>query len=180
MNAPLIIHLAYTMLIGLSLDGQAAETAEQANARPEPDLVREETKRLLEKMEELYSRADYAAALDVLRNALNTAETRWGSNSTNLGDILDLTGGVYRVQGRFSNAVVVFERSLSIRQSAFGGDHPDVAKSLFGLASLYNDLGAYTSALQMAERSLEIREKSFGKEHKDVAASLSVLASISS
>ena len=50
-------------------------------------------------------------------------------------------------QGKYDEAVTLFEQSLKIRQQVLGAEHPDVASSLNNLALLYKSQGRYTDCL---------------------------------
>jgi CHAT domain-containing protein/Tfp pilus assembly protein PilF len=85
---------------------------------------------------------------------------------------------LYRIQGRYSEAELLYQRSLAILEKAFGTEHPNVAQSLNNLAALYDSQGRYNQAEPLYQRSLAIREKVLGEKHPDTAQSLNNLASL--
>ncbi|MGD1808500.1 tetratricopeptide repeat protein, partial [Dapis sp. BLCC M126] len=85
---------------------------------------------------------------------------------------------LYSDQGKYTEALPLFQRSLAIREKALGAGHPEVANSLNNLANLYSDQGKYTEALPLYQRSLAMLEKALGADHRDVAQSLNNLAEL--
>ena len=79
-------------------------------------------------------------------------------------------------QGRYTEAIPIFEEALAIDEKALGPDHPDVAKSLNNLAMVYQALGDYSKTEPLYKRSLVIFEKTHGANHPAVATSLNNLA----
>ncbi|MCH8269351.1 MAG: tetratricopeptide repeat protein, partial [Acidobacteria bacterium] len=84
---------------------------------------------------------------------------------------------VYRDQGQYTEAELLYQRALEIREKALGPEHPDVAVSLNNLAEMYHTQGKYGEAESLFLRSLAIREKVLGPEHPDVDGSLNNIAS---
>ena len=85
---------------------------------------------------------------------------------------LNSLGGLFQDQGKYSEALPVFERALRIEEKTLGQDHPDIATSLNNLATLNFYLGANEMAESLYIRSLEIYENAYGKEHPFVATVL--------
>lgn len=75
-------------------------------------------------------------------------------------------------QGKYQEALPLFQRSLAIREKALGAEHADIAVTLINMSILYDKLGQYDLALPLAQRALAIREKALGSEHADTAESL--------
>ena len=125
-----------------------------------------------------YRSGDFVQALELLNQSIVTAEKIFGRDSTNVANLLDAHGGVYRALGKTKDALTQCTQSLGIREKALGAEHPDVATSLFNLACLYDERGDYQFALMLCLRSLQMRETIFGHEHPDVAAGLIKLSEI--
>ncbi|AFY60595.1 CHAT domain-containing tetratricopeptide repeat protein [Synechococcus sp. PCC 6312] len=81
-------------------------------------------------------------------------------------------------QGRYNEALPLYQRSLAIWEKALGPNHPNVATGLNNLGALYQAQGNYAQALPLYQRSLAIREKALGPDHPDVAYSLNNLAAL--
>jgi len=78
-------------------------------------------------------------------------------------------------QGRFSEAMPLYERVLATYERALSSVHPEVAVVLNNLAMVYRRVGRDAEALPLLERALDIQEKLFGPEHPHVAACLNNL-----
>ena len=76
-----------------------------------------------------------------------------------------ITWLVYVNQGKYDEALAMYEKALSIRLKKLGDDHPDVADTYNNMAVVYYNQGKYEEALAMYEKALSIRLK---KLHPDV------------
>ncbi|MCZ8117484.1 MAG: CHAT domain-containing protein [Microcystis sp. LE18-22.4A] len=85
---------------------------------------------------------------------------------------------LYRVQGRYSEAELLYNRSLAIRKQQLGDNHPDTAASLNNLALLYQSQGRYSEAEPRHKEALAIFKKQLGDNHPLTATSLDNLASL--
>jgi tetratricopeptide (TPR) repeat protein len=90
---------------------------------------------------------------------------RSGARGNPLGDNL---AELYRRQGRYADAVPLYQRSLAIWEKALGRDHPDAATSLNNLASLYASQGRYAYAEPLYQRSLALLEKALRRPEVDL------------
>jgi tetratricopeptide (TPR) repeat protein len=81
-------------------------------------------------------------------------------------------------QGRYAEAIPLYQRSLAILEKALGPEHPNVASNLNNLALLYHSLGDYAKAEPLYQRALAIDEKALGLEHPNVATDLNNLAAL--
>jgi tetratricopeptide (TPR) repeat protein len=87
--------------------------------------------------------------------------------------------GLLMRQGKYEEALPLYERSLRISEKALGPEHPSVAARLcHNMAGLLERQGKYDEALPLYERSLRISEKALGPEHPDVATTLGGMASL--
>jgi tetratricopeptide (TPR) repeat protein len=62
---------------------------------------------------------------------------------------LNNLAGLYKSQGRYSDAEPLYSDALAMRKRLFAGDHPDVATSLNNLALLYYSQGSNTNFLNV-------------------------------
>ncbi|NEO89987.1 MAG: tetratricopeptide repeat protein [Moorea sp. SIO3G5] len=81
-------------------------------------------------------------------------------------------------QGKYSEAIPLWERVLEIQQQLLGEEHPDVATSLNTLAELYLFQGRYQEAEPLYRQALDLRKRLLGEEHPDVATTLKHLATL--
>jgi CHAT domain-containing protein/multidrug resistance efflux pump len=72
-------------------------------------------------------------------------------------------------EGKYAEAVPLFERALELREAALGGSHLEVARCLNLLGNIHQELGHYARAELLLKRALTIREAELGKSHQDVA-----------
>ncbi|HEU5376403.1 MAG TPA: tetratricopeptide repeat protein [Ktedonobacteraceae bacterium] len=79
---------------------------------------------------------------------------------------------VYRVQGKYKEAVKLYRRALKICWKVLGREHPDTAMSLRGLANVYRAQGKYGKAVKLHQRALKIYRKVLGEKHPDTARTL--------
>ena len=76
---------------------------------------------------------------------------------------------VYRKQGKYDEALAMYEKDLSIKLKKLGDDHPSVADTYNNMAIVYDNQGKYDEALAMYEKALSIRLKKLGDDHPSVA-----------
>jgi tetratricopeptide (TPR) repeat protein len=85
-----------------------------------------------------------------------------------------LTGnlGILRQsQGRFDEAIELYERALQLHQKQYGEVSIAVANNINDLALVYEIQGKYDKAVQYHRRAMAIREQLGGPRHPEVAAS---------
>jgi tetratricopeptide (TPR) repeat protein len=124
-----------------------------------------------------YKQGRYAEAEQWLAEAVKDAEAAKPQDLRLARSLNDL-GVIYYAQGKYAQAVPLYERALAIQGAMLGREHPLVALTLNNLAALYHAQGKYYKAEPLYERSLAIREKTLGREHPDVLASLTGLAAV--
>ena len=124
-----------------------------------------------------YKQGRYAEAEQWLRDAVKEAEAVKPQDLRLARSLNDL-GVVYYAQGKYAEAVPLYERALVIQGKILGREHPDVALTLNNLAALYHAQGKYYKAEPLYERSLAIRENSLGPLHPELLPILSGLAAV--
>jgi eukaryotic-like serine/threonine-protein kinase len=87
-------------------------------------------------------------------------------------------GQVLQLQGRISEAAVLFENSLDAQVQLYGADSVQVADVLDSLAGIKKAQGMLPAAEEYARRALRVQEKSVGAEHQVVGYQRTVLAAI--
>lgn len=134
---------------------------------------------LLDKIGQYCSQlAEYPQAERAVQRALALRERALGLMHPDMAISLNTLAILYRVQGRYTEALPCFQRALAIREQTLGPTHPLVAQSLNTLANLYWVQGQFTQALPCFQRALTIREQTLGPTHPDLAISLSNLANL--
>jgi CHAT domain-containing protein len=79
-------------------------------------------------------------------------------------------------EGKYAEAIVVFEKAKTQAEKEFGKEHPDYATSCNNLAELYRKQGLYSKAEPLLVEAKNVVEKVLGKEHSDYAMSCNNLA----
>ncbi|MEL6385029.1 MAG: CHAT domain-containing tetratricopeptide repeat protein, partial [Cyanobacteria bacterium J06626_18] len=101
-----------------------------------------------------------------------------GERHPQVATSLDNLAGLYRAQGRYSEAEPLQLDALAIRREQLGERHPEVATSLNNLALLYDTQGRYSEAEPSYLESLAIFREQLGERHPEVATSLHNVASL--
>jgi tetratricopeptide (TPR) repeat protein len=119
---------------------------------------------------------DRAAALPLLRQALEITRTALGEHHPDFAQSLNNLAALYRAMGDFAAALPLYRQALEIRRTTLGEHHPDFAGGLNNLAVLYDDMGDFAAALPLYRQALEIKRTTLGEDHPDFALSLNNLA----
>ncbi|MEC9368222.1 MAG: tetratricopeptide repeat protein, partial [Pseudomonadota bacterium] len=118
-----------------------------------------------------YEQAERDALLLLAR-----VEKLQGKDRTGSASVLYLLASIYERQGRYADAVPLYERVLSIREKSLETSNPDVLAALNNLAVIYEYQGHYEQAAATLMRLLAIQEPALGPEHWRVADTLNNLA----
>ncbi|WP_242049113.1 tetratricopeptide repeat protein [Planktothrix sp. FACHB-1365] len=100
------------------------------------------------------------------------------------GDHPDLAGslnnlaGLYKSQGKLSQAEPLHQQALAMWQRLFKGDHPNIAISLNNLAELYYSQGKLSQAEPLYQQALAMWQRLFKGDHPNIAISLNNLAEL--
>ena len=66
---------------------------------------------------------------------------------------------VYKKQGKYEEALAMYEKALSIKLKKLGDDHPSVAMTFENIGLLYDEkLNKYKEALDFYQKALKIRK----------------------
>jgi CHAT domain-containing protein/F0F1-type ATP synthase beta subunit len=79
-------------------------------------------------------------------------------------------------EGKYAEAMAIFEKAKTQAKKEFGKDHPNYATSCNNLGLLYQEKGLYSKAEPLYVEAKKIREKVLGKEHPSYAISCNNLA----
>jgi tetratricopeptide (TPR) repeat protein len=86
----------------------------------------------------------YSQAEQSYQAAVLEAE-KFGNKDARLAQSLNKLATVYKEQGRYTEAMLVFQRALTIWETTLGPDDPDVAAGLNNVATLYVNQGFFCS-----------------------------------
>jgi tetratricopeptide (TPR) repeat protein len=93
------------------------------------------------------------------------ASRRCPYECTQVANLLQNLGNVYKSQGRLEDAYETYERSMAIKRRVYGDDHIMVARAVDALAGVLNDQGRVDEARRMYDDALRITRKAYGGEH---------------
>lgn len=119
-------------------------------------------------------------ALVIREKVLGPEHPQTTDSLNNLGVLLHAQGNLSEddPQGKFSEALLYYQRALLIREKVLGEEHPHTAQSLNHIGALLRDQGEFARSQAYIEQALAIREKVLGPEHPDTAFSLVDLGSL--
>lgn len=100
----------------------------------------------------LFSRGDFAAALDIADLALNVA--RRIDYRAGVAGALRLTGNVHTMRGEYTRALEYYQKSLEVAEEL--GDKLSIAGSLNNLGNVYDLMGDGARAADYFQRALSI------------------------
>ena len=101
-----------------------------------------------------------------------------GQEDPNIASPLNNLAELYREQGKYEQAQVLYQRALHIWQHTLGETHPYVAHPLDGLALLCTRQGKYEQAEPLYQRALAIRERQLGQHHPQTVAARTLAAQL--
>ncbi|MDQ7016364.1 MAG: tetratricopeptide repeat protein [Gammaproteobacteria bacterium] len=134
---------------------------------------------LREKLEFLYENGsgetfphDLEKNLETYRLMLANLEETLGEKDRSVPAALVKLAMLYKLGGKYEQALPLYQRALNIRERVFGANSPSVASVLSKLTELYMLLGDYKKALPLGKRSLAIRQKLFCKSSRTLARSM--------
>eukprot|EP01036_Dinobryon_divergens_P035971 gene35971-46720_t len=84
--------------------------------------------------------------------------------------------GLYQSQGKYDDALPLYESALSLRREVLGLQHPKTISGMCCLAGLYESQGRYDEAGPLYESALAIRRQVLGPQHPDTIISMKNLA----
>ncbi|MEX0268199.1 tetratricopeptide repeat protein [Leptolyngbyaceae cyanobacterium UHCC 1019] len=151
----------------------------EATTTLQPWLTDADVFKLATRIAQFYEgQVDYCQALFWYQHCRETSEDRLGSDHPDVAITLNNLAGLYRVQGRYSEAEPLHLRSLDIDQCCYGDNHPAIATDLNNLVLLYTSQGRYSEAESLHLRCLEIEKRTLGENQPRFAMGLNSLAGI--
>ena len=151
------------------------EILDQTAARLGPELsnLPEDEAELRNYIGKLYEEIGEAGkGEEMTRKALEIRRKRFGADSLEAAESLNLLGLELMAQAKVAEAERAHGEALAIRRRRLGNENAATATSLNDLAAVYREQGYLDKALKMAQDALEIRQRLFGAEHLDIADSL--------
>ena len=112
-----------------------------------------------------YSMAEYAAAINEYRQALDGQEMTLGKDHPDTLATVHNMALVFQGKGEYDKALEWYHRALDGQEMALGKDHPDTLPTVHNMAGVFQDKGEYDKALEWHQRALYGKEMAFGKDH---------------
>ena len=100
-----------------------------------------------------------------MQHSISIYDESSDAEATALGSPLNNLAALYQSQGKYSEAVPLYQRALAICEQELGPMHPDTANSLWWLATLYEQQKAYEQAEPLYRRAVAIYEQVIGSAH---------------
>eukprot|EP00906_Rhabdomonas_costata_P000675 RCo000871 len=104
--------------------------------------------------------------------ALTFYKQQLGSDHPKVATCMSHFAHFYRDQGKYKEALSLYQEALRIERKNCGDNHPNVAVHLNNIADLYIDLGWYSEAEKLHESALNILWKSLDIDHLHVASTM--------
>ncbi len=111
------------------------------------------------------ARGNFQAADTPLHEALQSAESYFGSDTSETARRLDDYAANLDDLGKRVDAEAAYRRALAIREKKLGPDDAEVATSLLNLGVHLDESGEYAEAIKLLERAVSIRRKIYGADH---------------
>ena len=87
------------------------------------------------------------------------------------GVIYSHLGLVQNDQGKYTEALLYYEKALEVQQKTLPTKHPGLATSYNNIGMVYNHMGEYSKTLSYYEKALEIEQKTLPTSHPHLATS---------
>ena len=126
----------------------------------------------------LTERAQYPEAETFLTRVLPIYEQHFGVESHRTAEALNDLANLYYYQGRYEQALPLFQQAFAIKRKLKGIVNSDTAAAMHNLAAIYIEQGKYKQAEPLLVRVCTIQESIVGVEHPETARSQSLLAGI--
>ena len=91
---------------------------------------------------------------------------------------LNNLGVLLKEQGRYGEALDLYNRSLEIYKREVGEKHPNYARILSNIAEIYYLQGKYSQSEAIFQRALEIKRRNLGENDPSIATTLASIANL--
>jgi TonB family protein len=121
-------------------------------------------------------RCNLPEAEKAYEKAIGEAE-KLGPKDRHIGESLSGLAGVYRLEGKYSEAEALLKRALSIDETAFGSNSVYVIADMNNLARLYIRQKKYAEALDLLNHACELsKDKGGGEPGRSILVNIARLA----
>jgi tetratricopeptide (TPR) repeat protein len=91
------------------------------------------------------------------------------SNEDEKVHIYNYLGRIVAQQGKYTEAITIYEKALKLHQNTLPPNHPHLATSYNNIGLVYDNMNDYTKALSSYEKAMEIKQKIFPSNHPSLA-----------
>ncbi len=124
----------------------------------------------------LMYKKEYAKAIKLAKEALQTAQGKYGPGSWQVAYSLGLMGKIYSMKGDYEEADIFNRQAISIMERRFGKDHKSLIFFLRQMADNFARKGDYLAAEPLYHKAIGISIKNFGKANKMQASIFHTMA----
>jgi len=132
---------------------------------------------LLVTAKEVFDRDDFALAEPLFLQIIEETKAAGVSSERKVSALFHL-GELFRIQGYYEKAELLFWQALPIWAKTIGPTHPEIAKGLTSLAYVFEAKLEYQKAAPLVKQALKDREAAFGRDHPNIVPSLEQYAAL--
>ena len=107
--------------------------------------------------EDLFPFLDEEILKQELQKAQEIKENLLGTQHLEIAGVQQLLADVYKDQGKYNEAELLYQESLQIRKKILEEEHPDTVLIYNNLAYVYQEQGKYNKAEELYQKSLQIK-----------------------
>jgi len=136
------------------------------------ELVTLESKRLGQRVHQLFNGGKYREALQVAEEQMKLLRDTYGVNHHEYATAMNNVATLYQALGRYTEAEPLLLEASKIQQRTLGHDHPHTVASLSNLATVYEAMGqaeraaAMHSLVTQMKRTWEEKQKKGGAQKR--------------
>ena len=130
----------------------------------------EDRRRIFEVVQSLGCDTINSMVFELLRDwvvATTRQHMTTASNEEERLRLMNALGRLYEDQGKYDEALPLYEECLQVSKEVLGDRHPNTLGSINNLAMLYKSQGEYSKALPLYEECLQVSKEVLGDRHPD-------------
>jgi tetratricopeptide (TPR) repeat protein len=131
----------------------------------ERELVTAESKRLGQKVHQLFNGGNYREALQVAEEQMELLKNAYGPNHHEYATAMNNVATLFQALGRYAEAEPLLLEASRIQGRALGPDHPHTVASLSNLATVYEAMGQAERAAAM-HSLVAVHKKTWAEKQK--------------
>ena len=119
---------------------------------------------------------DYPRSEEHARRGLAGSRRVFGREHFQTASALNALAGALRLQGRWQEAISMYQEARAIDEVVLGPRHPETAAPINNIGNVYHGMNRYAEALRYYEDALEIRREAYGQWHAEVGGGINNVA----